>query len=205
MKVLYDPGSQISVINKRLCTNQVYSMQNHKDQNIEFSTLTRTGSLLGLATVNIEIGKIRKTVKIFVSDSEMIEVLLGLDLIWKFNLKCSNDYSIIQTNHKLDVNSLKVEIFELNENNGYEAMHLSCEKFIQNESVKLAELLQQFGDIFAKDKFDVGLIKGSECCIELESNIPVNLRAYRCSEIDQQIIDDEIKSLLRVGFIRKSN
>ena len=77
-----------------------------------------------------------------------------------------------------------------------------------NEDVQfrnsLKELIQKFHLIFAQDKYDVGIISTEKCLIELNSHTPINLRPYRCSQKDQDILQSQMDQLLQKDLIQKS-
>lgn len=85
-------------------------------------------------------------------------------------------------------------------------MYNRSESSIDHLTSDLIEsLLTEFSDIFSKHKYDIGEIQIEEAQINLESDIPISSRPYRCSEHDQKIIDEQIKQLLKHNIIRYSN
>ena len=74
-----------------------------------------------------------------------------------------------------------------------------------HQKTMLNKLLNKYMIIFAKDKFDIGSIEDEFCQINLTSNIPINLRPYRCSLSDQKLINDQVNKLLEKNLIKKSN
>ena len=74
-----------------------------------------------------------------------------------------------------------------------------------HQKTMLNKLLNKYMIIFAKDKFDIGSIEDKFCQINLTSNIPINLRPYRCSLSDQKLINDQVNKLLEKNLIKKSN
>ena len=69
---------------------------------------------------------------------------------------------------------------------------------------QLETLINKYKDLFSQNKYDVGIIKTERCHIPLTNDNPINLRPYRCSIKDKEIIEDQIQNLLKHGMIRKS-
>jgi hypothetical protein len=65
-------------------------------------------------------------------------------------------------------------------------------------------LINKYSNIFSKDKYDLGYINTEQCKIEVTNNVPINLRPYRCSQSDQELIDNQIQKLIEKKLIRKS-
>ena len=87
--------------------------------------------------------------------------------------------------------------------------HYSEQKFPDNylseiNESNLNKLINEFIDIFSKDKYDIGRITIEYCEINLTNNIPIHRRPYRCSQKDQDTIDSQIQKLSEKGLIRKS-
>ena len=70
---------------------------------------------------------------------------------------------------------------------------------------KLLSILEEYRDVFAtsvedlKEPCNLG-----EHVIDTENNLPISLKPYRKSKYEQDIIDNEIESLLKAGIIRPS-
>ncbi|RWS01610.1 Retrotransposable element Tf2 protein type 1-like protein [Dinothrombium tinctorium] len=159
------------------------------------------------------------------------DINTGLDTISDFKLRISKEFKIEQflnENKKVIIkeivsnysrNVIQEKILQ-NENGlkcnfdqiGVNLSEYKNERINQNdedilsekEKIDIKSVLTEFHDVFAKDKFDVGSINIETCKINLTNNVPINLRPYRCSQIDQEKIDAQIKVLLEKGLIRKS-
>ncbi len=175
-------------------------------------------------------GSITEKCDLIVIKNSNYNLILGLDLINKFKLKLLENYTIFQTfeinnkifNEKIITNYSNSEqksqtIFDNKNLNELKInlSEISLEKSLNNDikpnkglsihkKEKLDKLLNQYSNIFLKDKYDIGSVDIEECKIDLKHNIPINLRPYRCSLSDQKIIDNQIKILLERGLIRKS-
>lgn len=62
--------------------------------------------------------------------------------------------------------------------------------------------MRKFDKVFAKTKFDIGIIKGYEATIKLKENKYVSRKPYRCSFQDK--IEKQIKELLEADLIEES-
>ncbi|GBL82553.1 hypothetical protein AVEN_263648-1 [Araneus ventricosus] len=65
--------------------------------------------------------------------------------------------------------------------------------------------IKKFDSIFSKDKYDVGELRVEPQRIVLDSDLPVSLRPYRTSPVEEQEIKSQVEKLLQVGLIKKSN
>lgn len=74
---------------------------------------------------------------------------------------------------------------------------------IGNSEIKA--ILEEYDDIFAKNKCDVGRVRIEPQRVRLTSDIPVSLRAYKTSPKQQEEIDNQIKDLLKAGIIKESS
>ncbi len=90
---------------------------------------------------------------------------------------------------------IPVEQFEVKAN------HLDEEK-----KEVIFKIMEEYGDVFAKNNFDIGNIKGKDCeaYIELIENKYISRRPYRCSWEDQKEIEMQVGELLKHGLIQES-
>lgn len=168
---------------------------------------------------------------VFVIDEESFEhdFLIGLDCIKKFNLIQNEKLEITQnlnseikqinekipgfTGNKIqdrqyytDENKLINNKSEINFNE-----HVEIEKFnisvnhldIQQQS-KIDELIFKYKSLFAKDKYDVGSVKGYEAQIDLLVDSYCCKRPYRCNFEDKKEIELQISKLLEKKLIEDS-
>ena len=68
----------------------------------------------------------------------------------------------------------------------------------------LESLLTSFSDIFSKHKYDIGAINIEKCQINSQSDTPISLRPYRCSEIVQKKLENQLDLFLKYKLIRRS-
>lgn len=72
----------------------------------------------------------------------------------------------------------------------------------KEQSGQLNELLEEFKDIFAKDKRDYGLLVFSFYNIDTGDSPPFKLKPYRKSCAEEKILSLELKNLLDTGLIQ---
>ncbi|GFW62359.1 retrovirus-related Pol polyprotein from transposon 412 [Trichonephila clavipes] len=75
---------------------------------------------------------------------------------------------------------------------------------IENRS-ELREILSHYDSIFSKYKYNVGQIRVEHQRIILKSDLPVHLRLYRTSPIQEKAIKGQVEKLFQAGLIKESN
>ncbi|GFV43612.1 retrovirus-related Pol polyprotein from transposon 17.6 [Trichonephila clavipes] len=70
---------------------------------------------------------------------------------------------------------------------------------------ELREILSHYDSIFSKDKYDVGRLRVEPQRIILKSDLPVHLRPYRTSPIQEKEIKGQVEKLLQAGLIKESS
>ena len=190
---------------------------------MKIKTIFENKNCLGLTETNITIGNICLNNKLYVIENSNQELIIGLDIIRKFQLKMNENFQIFQfnennqmieiqsnyTNNQFGnyynlnrINELKNEINLLTKKNSNE-FKIESDLDINQTNI-LDNILNKYSNIFSKDKYDIGSINTEFCRIELTNNIPISLRSYRCSQSDQKIIDEQIQKLLEKDLIQKS-
>ncbi|GBM36840.1 hypothetical protein AVEN_82830-1 [Araneus ventricosus] len=76
-------------------------------------------------------------------------------------------------------------------------------KFELRKEVK--DLIKNFDSVFSKDKYDVGEFRVEPQRIVLNSDLPVSLRPYRTSPVEEQEIKSRIEKLFLAGLIKENN
>lgn len=144
----------------------------------------------GTVTLKIKICSIESNFSFFIIKNKTFkeDLLLGLDLIKKFRL-CQNENLKITQKGKIEKDK-QVNLNELPNN----------KKLPNNIQI----ILQKFDNIFAKTKFDIGIIKGYEATIKLKENKYISRKPYRCSFQDKIEIEKQIKELLKADLIEES-
>lgn len=179
---LYDSGSNISLLNFDFW-KKTNIKKNRGGECIRGVTgITKS---MGTATLNLKIGNIEKLFTFFIikSDNFKEDVLLGLDAIQNFRLCQDENLKIAQ---KCNVNKpILVN------------MHDAVDTRIDN-------ILYSNRAVFAKSKFDIGIVKNYEAKIKLTENKFVAKKPYKCSFDNKKEIESQIRELLKVGLIEES-
>lgn len=157
-----------------------------------------------LIKIKVKILNIEEYIDVFIINNENFnyDFLIGLDCIKKFKL--------IQ-NEKLEIEQKKSDftdkqIFQINFNEHVDlenfkilTNHLSYDKeeIIQN-------LINKYKNIFAKDKYDIGVVKDYEARIDLIIDKYCSKRPYRCTIEDKKEIEKQISELLKRNLVEES-
>ena len=200
---VYDSGSNISIINtKLLCFEE--------EDNSKFKTGLKTVNgvrkLNGMVRLKIKIFEIEEEVDVLVLENENYEhnFLIGLDCIKKFKLRQDEDLKITQKIKKIpgyagnQNKKTKEKVFEINFNE-----HIKLEDFQvkinhldSSKRYKINKLINNYSKIFAKDKYDVGMVREYEARIDLAVDKYCSKRPYRCTIEDKKEIEKQISKLL---------
>ncbi|GFT57402.1 transposon Ty3-I Gag-Pol polyprotein [Trichonephila clavipes] len=78
-------------------------------------------------------------------------------------------------------------------------------KIVIENRCELREILSHYDSIFSKEKYDVGQLRVEPQRIILKSDLPVHLRPYRTSPIQEKEIKGQVEKLLQAGLIKESN
>ena len=203
-----DSGSNVSTIHSKFVKS--FNLKLNKISNLKYKSVDSTNKFLGRVTCLLSLGYYNLPVNLFVIQNCKKDLIIGLDLIKSFKLTINPNLTIFQ-DILLNNQIVKEEIYSnLTDSHSPNLTCLESEpENTLNEDVQfrnsLKELIQKFHLIFAQDKYDVGIISTEKCLIELNSHTPINLRPYRCSQKDQDILQSQIDQLLQKGLIRKSN
>ncbi len=182
--------------------------------NKTFRMVSGKAQIFGVTKLKLKIFDMDKTCLLYVVKSNDFphEMLIGLDLIKDFKLCQDENLEIFQKNlNKVEKDELKKtdllnEEFKVNFNefiktNNFESNlnHLDDKK-----KFRISFLIDKYKNIFAKDKFDIGSVKGHEACIKLIEHKYVSRKPYRCNLVDQKEIESQVSRLLAAGLIEES-
>ena len=220
-KSVYDPGSNISLVNFNLLKKYKIPIS-HYDES-KFSMVSGIGNVCGLVKLNVKIMNICEDVLVFAIKSENFhyDFLIGLDLVKTFKL-CQDDNLIITQNldsyvpnqtpysnlnyfppfNKVNVNS-NIEI-NFNEFINVNEFSANLDHLEINKKAALQSLIDNYSSVFAKDKYDIGTVSGHEASIKLLEHKYISRKPYRCSVEDQKEIDSQITKLLAAKLIEES-
>jgi len=189
---LFDTGASISIISSSL-------IEHFNLKQIEKRSIVRgfnaQSECSGVTFILMTIGIITEEVKFHIIENTNHPIILGLDHIQKFHLNMDENHQIIQTIKESD-HKIEITIERLSDTIGISINSLT-------ES-PIDSLLSEFSDIFSKHKYDIGSIDIEKCQINLQSDIPISLKPYRCSESDQKILENQLALLLKHNLIRRS-
>lgn len=105
----------------------------------------------------------------------------------KDNLNMDEEYKI-NFNEHIETTNFNISVYHLD---------------IQQQS-KINELIDKYKSLFAKDKYDVGTVKGYEAHIDLLVDTYCCKRPYRCNFEDKQEIEQQVSKLLQKNLIEES-
>lgn len=146
--------------------------------------------------VPVRIGSIEVEVEFMLYGKSMI--ILGLPCKKNFKLNTFYDGSVTQGGlygePSLQLRSPK-EDYVLNIESD-----LSSQQFDSG----LEKILDKHPNSFVENNPKIGTITTEKCNIKLTDNMPIYLRAYKCSPADQELVEQHIKELLAQGLIKPS-
>lgn len=216
VKGIYDPGSQVTVINSKL----VKLRYNGKDQTRGIlKSINGRGKTNGLITLKAKILNEEKNINAFILESEEFDhdLILGLDTINNFRLTHNEDLNVIQLQKnkkenekdKIIKNEELINLskeYEVNFNEGIDInkFMVKTEHLQLDQRNQVLTLLDDYNTIFAKNKYDVGKVKSYEAFIDLQVEEYCNKRPYRCSIEDRIEIENQVAELLKHGLIEES-
>lgn len=205
---IYDPGSQISIINSKF----IKLKENKEDMNkVTLKTVNGVTQTNGLTTIKIKIFKIEKEVDVFiVKNDDFEDFLIGLDMIKLFRLTQDENLNISQKliENKIETkiektNSIEI-IVNFNEHVQEEEFEVKLNHLHEKEKDKIEKLMDKYKMIFAKDKYDVGTVKDYEARIDLSVDKYCSKRPYRCTMEDKKEIEQQVAKLLEKNLIEES-
>lgn len=227
VKGLYDPGSRITVINAKLLNKKL--MKNKK--NYKLKTISGWGSSCGFIKLKAEIHCIKGVLNAFVYDNENFnfDLILGLDSIQRFGLTHDENLNIqfqnakqteseiinLKTNKDSDIKFKNEDIrVDLKIDNRYEInfnefintkeFKIDLDHLSEDGKEKIQNLVNNYKDIFAVDKYDVGKVRNYEAFIDLQIDKYCSKRPYRCSINDRKEIEEQVSQLLKHGLVEDS-
>lgn len=230
-RALYDPGSNISLINFKYAKKLNKKIFPFDATKFTCKTMGGEPYFKGVSTAEIKIGSITKTILLFVIEKDDFEydILLGLDSITSFRLCQDHNLRITQaaedSNNRIDseipavtphfkneclresldpVQSGKKITINWNECMPIEHFHAQTEHLNHDKRNKIHSLIDKYESVFAKNRYDIGTFTEQEAHIKLIENKVVARRPYKCSLEDEEEIKKQVNELLKVGLIEES-
>jgi hypothetical protein len=140
-----------------------------------------------------------QTEKTNATNQEVIPVLSGNNVEGKQNLQNTNREVDIQRNTRDEINGE----YEINFNEHIEAVNfdISVNHLNFQQQSEIEELIYKYRSLFAKDKYDIGIVKGYEARIDLLIDKYCSKRPYRCTIEDKKEIEQQVSKLLQKNLI----
>nr|XP_027196136.1 uncharacterized protein LOC113790646 [Dermatophagoides pteronyssinus] len=157
---------------------------------------TSETAALGIVKIEVQIGVMVRNHLFYVLPINH-DVIIGVDAMKKFQIYRDINGIVYQ---KIDSRNYMVETHKRNE----VEVKLKNVEITEIEDEELRTLIRKYENVFAKEKGEIGQIKGEYCYINLENSIPINLKPYRTTVKDKERIDQQVKELLNRDAIRKS-
>lgn len=195
------------------------SKPNNRDysKNANLRTINGVKKSKGIVTLKIKIFEIEKNMNIFVVDGESFDYdfLIGLDCIKSFNLIQNENLQIIQNLNNIETGKnskntldldVKINEYKINFNEHIEEKNFNIlvNHLDLKQQSEIEGLICKYKSLFAKDKYDIGTVKGYEAHIDLLIDKYCSKRPYRCTIEDKKEIELQIGKLLQKNLIEES-
>lgn len=214
---IYDPGSNVTVINSKL----IRLKNREKDQHSStLKSINGRGKTDGLITLKARILDEEKNINAFILESKDFDndMILGLDTIKNFGLTHDENLNIKKLKENIKDNQNKeiikkeqeteksIQEYEVNFNEGIDTNRfaIDTDHLNSDQREEITVLINKYKQIFAKDKYDVGKVKNHEAFIDLQTEKYCYKRPYRCSVRDRIEIEKQIAELLKHNLIEES-
>lgn len=166
----------------------------------------------GITILETKIMNIEESARFFIIDKDNFkyDILIGLDCIQLFRLNQDYKGIITQTldnteSHNFTLKSDNTDIkINYNENIPTDQYQVNLDHLTDYEQNDIQNIIQNYRDIFAKDRYDIGTVSKHQAHIKLLNNKYIAKKPYRCSFADQEEIEQQIKKLLEHGLIEQS-
>ena len=212
---MYDPGSNVSLIQRKIINKLNKTV--HDNKNYTFNTIGGANKENGLIFLSLKINKIEKKSRFFVIDKDNFryDALIGLDLIKSFKLAQDHNLVIhqfddetginipIKENNKISLNQIQINF---NEGIPIDEFNVNTENLSKYQKNEIEKILNEYENIFAKNRYDVGNVTEHTAQIKLIDDTKfIAKKPYRCSWPDQLEIEKQIKNLLNNNLIEESS
>lgn len=211
---IYDSGSNATLVNYHVIKRLKQDLMKCKGV---FKTLSGISFTQNRAKLTLKVNEIEEEMDVFVVRNSQFsyDILLGLDAIKKFKLVQNENLDVYQKVgegrfekiSKICEKTVRNKERESNLNDYVQVSELGTNlSYLAPENrKKVIALMRTYESVFARDKFDVGLIEKHEAEIRLTEYRYVSKKPYRCSIPDQKEIDTQIGKLLAAGLIEESS
>ena len=191
---LFDTGSTHSFISYDIC--DVLNMNPEPCDTLLKQAVTWT-SIMGKTTLKTKIGQMTKEHQFYILPQTHY-LIIGIDIIDRFKLmrKPGGKISQLVANEEIPIQAIKIKPTTSSAN------VIELQDFSQIKG-PLKEVIRKFRTVFTNSG-EIGSIRTDTCRINLLNEVPINLRPYRISQVDQKRVDDQVKLLLEKELIRPS-
>lgn len=214
---VYDSGSNVSLINSKLLKLKTKKNSLNEKKLVTISGVKKTS---GLINIKIKIFEKEENVDVYIIDDPNFryDFLIGLDIIKKYKLIQNEELKITQKQYLQEGTIKKEEAinkeesednrykkkYEINFNEHIKEFEIKVNHLDEKKREEINKLIQKYKSVFAKDKYDVGRVKGYEARIDLLVDKYCSKRPYRCTIEDKEEIVEQIAKLLDNKLIEES-
>lgn len=179
--------------------------EKNKIQKSNLKTINGVYQTNGLIKIKAKILNMEDYINVFIINNENFkyDFLIALDCIKKFKLKQNENLEVEQENSESTEMKNKYQI-NFNEHFEVNTFNVLTNHLNKNEESQIMDLIEQYKNIFAKDKYDIGTVKDYEARIDLIIDKYCSKRPYRCSIDDKKEIEKQISELLKRNMIEES-
>jgi len=201
----------VSLINSKLLKIKKPKINNLTSVNLK--TINGERKTSGMTKLKIKIFNIEKYMNVFIVDDENFEYdfLIGLDCIKEFRLTQNEDLIIKQEkNNTVNISDLSgnseenIKQINFNEYCDINNFKISKKHLNWDQQQTIEKLVEKYEAVFAKDKYDIGMVKDYEAHIDLIVEKYCYKRLYRCTIEDKKEIEEQIAKLLEKKLIEES-
>lgn len=230
---IYDSGSNVSIINSRLLSLKKIPTYDNIAGLKTINGVKNSIGIVTLKIKIFEIEK-HVNVFVIDDDNFDYDFLVGLDCIQNFHLTQNENLNITQNvlsnNNKdyiknkekqpistkeipgssgSDIGNKQEKInneykINFNENMLINNFEISVNNLDDKKKTVIDKLICKYNSVFAKDKYDIGTVKGYEAHIDLLVDKYCSKRPYRCSIEDMKEIEHQVSNLLKHNLIEES-
>lgn len=150
----------------------------------------------------IQCNKSHKENKIQNGDSEINSLNVKIPNI--LGEKNKQDMTLNSEAREQETNCLHQCEINFNEHINLSEFEISVNHLDICKQTEIDKLIEKYKPVFAKDKYDVGTVRGYEAHIDLTVDQYCSKRPYRCTTDDRKEIENQISKLLKKNLIEES-
>lgn len=176
----------------------------NKIQRVNLRTINGVNKTQGWIKIRAKILNIEEYIDVFIIDDEnfQYDFLIGLDCIKKFKLIQNEKLEIEQINS--DLTERQEYRINFNEHVDLDNFEVLTGNMNHYDEASIKNPKDKYKNIFAKDKYDIGVVKDYEARIDLIVDKYCSKRPYRCTIEDKKEIEEQVSELLKRNLIEES-